>query len=332
MPFLDLYPHKDSPPSEKLDERRGDVLSEYAGSPCLYRLGFQSMVVEGLPEEIRVGRVTIHQTEGPVYTQRTEVSQRPGVRLVFDKTMRTGLEIGTGLPLTVCQIDEEFPATDPSAHISVWRREALAALGLLVAILDERVAQEELFEDVLILRDDRATARGSTDMRRQIRNFLPYPVVPEELPTLARLRDADTISGQATSAARWYLRAVRGGPRPDAIVYFWIAIEALIGTDTTSPKQVVAALEDAGADLSGMSISVGRLAGLRAQVVHQGEEDPARLNEGYYHLEAVCRVLLRTKLGIHGIWPILPDFDAWSPPANEELRRAWEGPPEVHFH
>jgi hypothetical protein len=161
---------------------------------------------------------------------------------------------------------------------------------------------------------------------------LSVPGLPEALPLLGELEAIDLRgTPRLPAAARWYLRAVRGGPRPDAIVAFWVAIEALVGSEKTSPKQVVSALEEAGADLSAMTLSVGQLAGLRAEVVHKGVERPPTLERGYYYLEAICRILMREIIGSEGIWPLLPDPDAWGPPVNEEVRRAWGEPPQVNL-
>jgi hypothetical protein len=62
----------------------------------------------------------------------------------------------------------------------------------------------------------------------RLRTFLPFDVTDEEKATLddlAGLQTKDLVP--LTEAARWYLKAAQEGPTADAIVYLWIAIEAL---------------------------------------------------------------------------------------------------------
>jgi hypothetical protein len=280
MPFEDLYVFREQPPDDLYDARGGDI-PDYRGHRVVYRLGLQSMEIQGMPDELRVGRVTIQQTSGPVKTQRTEVVQQAGVPLIFDKVMRTGIPAGDGLPLSVCQIEDDYPEGSLADQFGQWRDEALAALGLLAALLDERVAQEYVFEDAVIL-DLSGKPHAVADLRRQIRNFMPYPVVEPAVDQLAVLADVE-VPASLAAAARWYLRAVRGGPRADAIVYFWTAIEALLGpADGSKAEQLKEALRAAHADPDpdDMPISVARLSWIRGEVVHKGDEQPDDLRPG----------------------------------------------------
>lgn len=60
-------------------------------------------------------------------------------------------------------------------------------------------------------------------------------------------------------------------------------------------------------DTGEFSVSVGRLAGLRAEVVHGGLESPELLRDGYYELEVMARLLLRHRLRLGpGGWPLNP--------------------------
>jgi hypothetical protein len=333
MPFEDLYVFKDRPPDDLYDSRRGDEPG-LAGRRVVYRLGVQSMVVEGLPDELQVGRVQVHQAIGPVTTQRTEVVQRPGVPLVFDKVMRMGLQVGHGLPLSVCQIDDTIPSSSITDQFESWRDEALAALGLLAAILDERIAQEPVFEDAVVFDPAGEKPDGMLDVRRKIRNFYPYPVFGEGLEELDRLGAADPQAGPLAAAARWYLRAVQGGPRADAVVFFWTAIEALLGpADGSKAEQLKAALRDAGADPDpdDFQISPARLSWIRGEVVHKGKEQPDDLVPGYYLLDAITRLLLRHRLGAEAPWPLMPAPEVFDSPLRERIAEAWTSPPVVNL-
>ena len=64
-------------------------------------------------------------------------------------------------------------------------------------------------------------------------------------------------------------------------MYFWIAIEALTPHRTTSPKTVEAMLVSAGFDPDTFGEpNLGRLAGLRADIVHSGSTDDPLIENG----------------------------------------------------
>jgi hypothetical protein len=96
----------------------------------------------------------------------------------------------------------------------------------------------------------------------------------------------------------------QAGPTPDSIVFLWIALEALskppYGTKEAKQKNDVAwvkmALRKAGLNPANVEPSVGRLAELRAAVVHGGVEEPPLLHEGFRALEQLARLLLRHAL------------------------------------
>jgi hypothetical protein len=74
-------------------------------------------------------------------------------------------------------------------------------------------------------------------------------------------------------------------------------------------RRVEEALTEAGLALDQLElpVSIGRLAGLRADVVHKGMEQPELLYAGFYELEALTRLLLRHRLGIvQGACPLTP--------------------------
>jgi hypothetical protein len=338
VPFHDRYPFKRGEGRRRRNIAIGSSIPQTgptirgpgrqdapAGSHAQYRLLLTSMPVQGLPEVVTVGRVAIHQADGPVWTQRTHVLQKPGLRPTFLKHMDQGvIELARGYRLTVCTIDVTVP-DDTVVAIREWRDEALAALAFLVAVLDERIAQEVLGEDLLVF-DDVGAPSGAVDQVTQVRRFVPKRVLQQHRQVLSELRLQDpAASSPVVAAARWYLRAAQGGVTPDGVVFLWIALEALAkpayGTKLTKTERklsdvewVERALRDAGVDPTSVEPTVGRLAGLRAEIVHGGVETPALLRDGYYALEILVRALLRHRMDVGPMaWPIRP--------GNTNLRR-----------
>jgi hypothetical protein len=113
------------------------------------------------------------------------------------------------------------------------------------------------------------------DARMRLRHYLPYPISDTEQDAFQQLGARYEPETPTSAAARWYLRAAQAGPVADSIVYLWIAIDALLGTEG---DRVVPALRDRfndlGIDLTPLPLSIGRLYGLRGEVVHKGLEEP----------------------------------------------------------
>jgi hypothetical protein len=326
LPFKDRAPDEVhhagiSPTAEPAAEMRTadpEQRLSLVGRPAEYRLMFRSMLVPGLPDEVQVGRVRIVQADGPIWTQQTHIVQQPGWRPVYRKWMEH-IPVGAGYRVTVCILPVEL-TENLSLGITAWRDECLAALSLVVALFDERIAQAELAEDVITESNE---PRGTTvviDHRVGVREFQPTNrVLSDHLDAVAALRHVDTHRDDPVfAAARWYLKAAQEGPSPDAIVYLWISLEALSkprwGTKeykATRKEGDVALVERAiaatGFDLALLNPDIGRLAGLRAEIVHGGVEAPALLRPGFYTLEAMTRLLLRARLGVStAAWPLQP--------------------------
>jgi hypothetical protein len=333
MPFRDLYPfkrgegrrHGNYAIAPSTDGSAAPTFTGPArrdaqpGTRAQYRLALTSMEVPGLPESLRVGRVVIEQADGPLWTQRTHVQQKPGWRPIYVKHMdQDVLELAAGYRLTICTIDVAVPA-DLVRAMREWRDEALAAMAFVVAVLDERIAQEVLAEDLLLF-DDAGNPNGAADHVTQVRAFVSSQrVVEQHRRVLHDLSDHDpAASSPVVAAARWYLRAVQNGVTPDAVVFFWIALEALTKPPygsklskaekkTSDVAWVEQGLRNAGLNPDALQPPVGRLAGLRAEIVHGGVESPTLLREGYYTLELCVRLLLRQQLGIGPVgWPLAP--------------------------
>jgi len=273
-----------------------------------------------LGQELQIGSARVVQTTGQVWTQRTTIRQKPGWRPVYLKTMEY-LPIGTGRWLTVCQLPVTTPL-DLDQALTAWRKQALSVTALLSAMLDERVAEELVVEDVLIFDEHAREVVAVVDGVRNVRTYQSANRLSARdramLEGIGRRRELEGGSSVMT-ASRWYLRGAQLGPAADAIVFFWIALEALAkpahGTTLSKAERrlsdvawVERAIAEAGHDPSRLAPSVGRLAGLRAEIVHGGIEDPVLLRDGYYVLEQLARLLIRHRIGATAVgWPLSPD-------------------------
>ncbi len=246
-------------------------------------------------------------------SQFTEIRQRHQLPFYFDKRMAR-LPIGEGDLLAVLQISSDEQPEDLDSAFSAWRQRALAAAGLLASVLDERVAGEELFEDLLLLRNGEFV--GAADRRSRVRGFLPFEVNTGDRAALDQLAglSLDEASDIAR-AARLYRRAANEGPTADAFAMLWVAAECFSEQRTLSRKEIEAALEDSGLNPAGLPISVGRLIGLRAKVQHHGVEDDDQLRDAYYEMEAIVRCLIRQRAQlVGGWWPAADDPASFAEP------------------
>lgn len=331
MGFKDLFPFKYRPPDKRREHeiaetsvvatreplRPGAKRHAFEGRRGYFRLAFKAMAVPGFPDEVRVGAASISQTPGPIWTQRTHVLQRPGWRPVYVKDMDQGLlEVGEGYHLTVCQLDVTIPR-DLAQALNVWRDEALGAVSVVVSLLDERVAQEELAEDLLVFDEAGLEAVAVVDQVTKLRKFpATTKVMRAHENAIATLADLDLSADDPRLAAgRWYLRAAQAGPTADSIVFLWITLEALgkprdakEAKSRTDVEWIKMAVRQAGLDPATVQPDIGRLAGLRADVVHRGIEEPPLMHEGFRALEQLARLLLRHRLGTGPCgWPLSPD-------------------------
>jgi hypothetical protein len=233
---------------------------------------------------------------------------------------RGPVEVGRHYVLTVAELDVAAPPDLAHAMVQ-WRDQTLAAVGLVAAVLDERLALEELVEDFIVFEPSGAPIAAADHVQLE-RTFPPMTGFlsdhRESLETLSQLDFSE--DDPRFAAARWYLKAAQLGPVADAVVFLWIALEALAkpryGTRLTPQEQsrrdvawVELALAETGFDVSTLVPSVGRLAGLRAQIVHGGLEQPQLLDQGYYALEWITRLLLRHCFGVTPetpAWPLSP--------------------------
>jgi hypothetical protein len=285
-----------------------------AGLHGIYRLGFKAMLVDGLPEHFAFGGAVIHHTMEPVVTNKTLIVQQPGLGLEWIKPRAEGVEIGAGIPKCVWHVPFDVSG-NLVIDLAVMRQRTLGSVGALSALLDERIALEELFEDALLVNPRDEEQVTTADLTPRVRNFLPRVFSETEEQLVENHPESSDVPPTTAVAARWYLRGAQAGPTLDSIVSFWIAIEALVpeGGKKTD-KQVEDALRDAGTDLATLPISVGRLYGLRGQIVHRGLEDPPLLREGHYVLETIVRTLIRHRMGVSSSWPEEVDLNDWPEP------------------
>jgi hypothetical protein len=327
MAFVDLHPHESSQPDHRVDGLTNeDGSHEIDGA--VYRAFFRAMPIAGLPAELRIGHVSIFQTAGPIRSQKTRVRQQPGLKLHFDKELTTAVLVGEGEWLTVAQLEVD-PTADPSTAFASWRATVTEAVGLLATMLDERVALELLSEDLIQLVDGQPVQ--SADIRTNVRSFLPYEVRDSELEAIRALTMArNDLPNEVHAAARWYLKGAQAGPVADAIIYFWIALEALTPGETQSIKSLETMLLEAGWDMQNTDPELGRMSGLRADIVHDAVEDPASIREGFYRLEAAVRALIRRRIGLFTSWPPATGLPTFVTHASE-ISASWANP-TVEWH
>ncbi len=341
--FEDQYPYKDGHAKAHDAISRQIEQSGFEGLNAEYRLGFQSMNIPRFPDELRFQRVRILQTQGPVYTQWTDVVQQPTPLVAFEKWMYVGKEVGHNLPMSVVLISTTLSASSAD-DMTVLRNEATSCMAIACARYDERLAQREVFEDMIILNED-GSPGATLDLRTRLRSFRPFPFTEAEEPVIRALTALRVGSDAvASTAARWYLKAAQSGPTTDAVVFLWVALEGLVEAEGKNvPKAVQDAAESHGFDTRQLDPSLGRLYGLRADIVHHGRSDPPHLKEGFYILEGITRLLLRRRLGIQGNWPIFPDTNPLASvvgtgTATDEEKKLYEllenrrGHPEVVIH
>ncbi|HST69185.1 MAG TPA: hypothetical protein VLI94_05970 [Solirubrobacterales bacterium] len=285
--------------SENPQDARGDWGAAEADE-VVYRLGLSCALVPGLPEELWIGDVQVRFVRGPVRAQRTEIRQRFGLPVVFDKSMKR-VEIGDDEVIALLSLSTTPVPDDLEAGFAGWRAHALAAAGMLASVLDERVAGAELFEDAIFLR--RGTFVGAADIREKVRTYLPFEVNPADKRALERLNDLSASESSAVArAARLYRRAALEGPTADAYAMLWVAAECFSEHRSPSRKDIEAALSAAGLNPEGLPISVGRLIELRGKIQHHGVESDDRLTTAFYEMEAVVRTLIRQEAGLEGGW------------------------------
>lgn len=219
-------------------------------------------------------------------------------------------------------------SNDPERDLAALRKEALSAVGVLVASLDERVALEEVLQDAVLLSGDSKPVL-SLDVRSRLRKFYPRSMSDETMEGVTHLSTVSLKDQPATAmAASWYLKAAQQGPTTDSVVFLWVALEALTANKAewrNVPQRLQAALEEAEFDVDGLPVSIGRLYGLRADIVHHGNDEPDLMPKGWYVLEAMCRSLIRHRMGVVSDWPIAVSTNYLGGLPGLAVEQRWKG-------
>jgi hypothetical protein len=213
--------------------------------------------------------------------------QRHGLPIVFDKCMIRD-EIGEGEFVALLSIGRRPVPNDLEEAFARWRARALAAAGMVAAILDDRLVGRELFEDAVLLRNGRFVL--SADMQGRIRSYLPFEVTMPDVAALEGLFSASVSETSAVArASRLYRRAALEGPTADAYAMLWVAAECFSDHRSPSRKAIEAALQQSGIDPGGLPLHVGVLIDLRGKVQHDALDAGDRLSLAFQEIEGVVR-------------------------------------------
>lgn len=329
--MIEAMDHRDLMPP--LNEEPRDALGSNSveeATRVLYRLGLRSDAVPGLPDRLQVDDVMVEFIDGPVRVQTTEMRQRHGLPIEFDKFMQR-LDVGASLRIALLSIEAAPVPEDLDKAFTSWRNRALAAAGLVASVLDERVVGAELFEDAVLFKNE--VVLGGADMRTRVRSYLPLEVRSSDLEAFEQLQRISLAeSSAAARAARLYRRAMVEGPTADAYVMLFIAAECFSEKNSPDKQQMKAALIEAGVDIENLPVEVGPLLGLRGKIVHHGVEDHDNLTIAFYEMEAVVRALIRQNSQTTGGWPPLPSNPgAFSEPFDAAVATL-QGRGSSHWH
>lgn len=201
----------------------------------------------------------------------------------------------------------------------------------MTAVLDERVAADELFEDAILLR--KGAFVGAADMRGLVRTYMPFEVNTADHHAIEQLRALSLAETSAVArAARLYRRAALEGPSADAYAMLWVAAECFSAHRSPSRKEIEAALVDAGLEPESLPLHVGLLIDLRGKVQHHGLELDDRIRTAFYEMEAVVRALIRQHAQLRGgWWPASDNPAAFAEPFDHAVA-ALHGPGTTYWH
>lgn len=328
MPTESLLPPLAEPPRDA----RGAAATRDVNQAdeVVYRLGLGCLPVPGLPADTSIDDVHVEFVRGPVRAQHTQMRQRHGLPVIFDKHM-TRTEFGDNAMVAVLSISEAPVPAELDPAFGRWRARALAAAGLLSAVLDERIAADELFEDAVLLR--RGVYVGAADMRGLVRTYLPFEVNVADRHAIEQLRSLSlSETSDVARAARLYRRAALEGPSADAYAMLWVAAECFSAHRSPSRKAIEAALVNGGIDPESLPLHVGLLIDLRGKVQHHGLEVDDRIKTAFYEMEAVVRALIRQHAQLRGgWWPASDNPAAFREPFDRAVA-ALHGPGTTQWH
>jgi hypothetical protein len=126
------------------------------------------------------------------------------------------LQVGEGLQLTLAELPVVVPRSHLQGALAQWRDQVLAAVSILAAVLDERVAQRELLEDLIVYESTGSRPWASVDIGVRVRDFLPKKrVLSEEQAVAWPVGNRRSVS-RASRAWCWSLVPMSGAVRSDA--------------------------------------------------------------------------------------------------------------------
>lgn len=306
-------------------------LDEYEGRLAFFRLVLAGSHIPGWKRPLHVGKVTMIPWSGPVTVQSTyvmQVSDHPGesdkigYETRYEKITHRR-DVGRGRALTVVVRPFYANLERLLSDMEILERESLAALGSVAAVFDERFALEELGENLVLMDSSEVVPERFVDVSWRVRSYRPDVAFPEQPPELA----PSAVSPPVNQAARWYLKGSREGPTADGVMWLCTAIESLVEplpgqSRRFNRKAIEAAIIGAQDDPHRFQPDIGRVAGLRASVVHEGMEDPELLHDGFYVLEEIARLLIRHRLSFDAGWPLRPSDDEERSPVSRIKRLA----------
>lgn len=151
-----------------------------------------------------------------------------------------------------------------------------AALGLLLAFYGRNVAFEKLFECEVAADGSNTTFASEAQV-----NPLTFPkiyVVEDSLKRLqeasgAILRLSDAAKNRTFLSLKWFQEAIYDSNGLMGFLKYWIAIETLAMPDVTNVRpvnEILAQVYSSSTNDAEMKFYVGRIHGLRSDIVHDG--------------------------------------------------------------
>lgn len=281
----------------------------FTGKRGVFRQAYSGSLIPGLhiEEPLSIDGVRICQVEGPIEGREVFVQQKPTPGKLTWLKAHHQRSFGAGTILTLADLPVSLETEMVGGLMTQWSNRCHAALGILAACLDERSTYKLLFENLFVF-DRNGELEGVLDHVVGVRNFGPQRSLPQDSKNdLQGL----TLSEELRTAFRWFLKGVKGGPSESGVIFFSTAIESLVNDpDAGKPyfdvKGIREAFAEVGGDEAGLPAHIGRCAGLRARIVHQGVENDEALRKVWYSLEWITRSLLRSRLSSECPWPLNP--------------------------
>lgn len=304
----------------------------YDGATAYLRVVLAGSPIPEWEKPLSVGDVLLVPSKGPVWVQRTYIT-RPNAPGIDYEKVHERTEAGHGRHLTIALVRFVVDTTHMSRLMATSSRKVASAAGILAALTDERFGLDVLAENALVV--ENGDIVQVFDVTRAVRHYV------RDLSWRRERLVADVADERFADVRRsshWYLKASQEGPTPDGIVWLCTAIECLVDPPpgrrrkTFSKAALERAVRAAGDDPSRFQPDLGKVAGLRSRVIHYGEEEPDALRDGYYVLEEVSRLLIRSHIGETTDWPLavpnpVPTADSMVVEKKYRYGSEWVEPP-----